>query len=459
MENLFWAINLFLFLNPTEAEVPVFLTNEKAHNILTRQRRENSFWEEVKEGNLERECIEERCSYEEAREIFEDDQQTDEYWNKYADGDQCESSPCRNHGQCRDGLNRYECICNPGFRGINCEIDIPKLCNWDNGGCHHYCRVQRERVRCSCVEGYRLGSDDKSCLPQVPHPCGTINTERARGLTIDSEPESTNSTATNDTDEQPSNPNSNTPNVRIVGGQDCPLGQCPWQVLLVDEVGKGFCGGTILTELLVLTAAHCLNQTKAITAVFGEFDIKKDENTEQRQDVVAAVAHHKFVEKTYDNDIAVLLLKNPVEFNENIVPICLPQREFAETVLMKMPNALISGWGRVLDQGMTADKLQRLTVPYIDRTECIESSKYPVSQNMFCAGYKDENQDACQGDSGGPHVTQHKNTWFVTGIVSWGEGCAQKGKYGIYTKVSKYIRWLKMVMKQFHSNRNASSFN
>ncbi|GCB81523.1 hypothetical protein scyTo_0022524, partial [Scyliorhinus torazame] len=190
-----------------------------------------------------------------------------------------------------------------------------------------------------------------------------------------------------------------------------------------------------------------------------EFDVKKEENTEQRLEVMAAVPHHRFFHKTYDNDIAVLVLKNPMQFNKNVVPICLPQREFAETVLMKMPDALVSGWGRIFDHGMTANKLQRLKVPYVDRTKCIESSKYPVSQNMFCAGYKDESKDACQGDSGGPHVTKHKNTWFLTGVVSWGEGCGQKGKYGIYTKVARYIKWLKMVMREMapNSNRNISS--
>ncbi|XP_078415682.1 coagulation factor X-like isoform X1 [Cetorhinus maximus] len=465
MASLFWAIYLFLFFNPTGAEIPVFLTNEKANSVLTRLRRANGFWEEFKEGNVERECIEERCSYEEVREIYEDDQKTDEYWSKYVDGDQCESSPCRHGGSCRDGVGQYECICHQGYKGTNCEIVIPKLCSLDNGGCQHYCRVQRERVKCSCADGYALGLDDKACLAQVPHPCGTTAQHRVQRSAVDSDPVPTNSTAptssnvTNDTNAQSSNPGNiltdTSGNIeRILDGQDCPLGECPWQVLLIDETGKGFCGGTILSETLVVTAAHCLNQTATITAVVGEFDVKKEEQTEQRIEVEAAVPHQKFYRKTYDNDIAVLILKNPIQFNENVVPICLPQKEFTETVLMKLPTALVSGWGRVLDHGMTADKLQRIMVPYVDRSSCIESSKYPVSANMFCAGYKDEIKDACQGDSGGPHVTQHKETWFLTGIVSWGEGCGQKGKYGIYTKVSKYIGWLRRVIREMSVDRN-----
>ncbi|XP_078088474.1 coagulation factor X-like [Mustelus asterias] len=479
MASLFWVIYLFLFYNPTGAENSVFLTNENANSILTRQRRANSFWEEVKEGNVERECIEERCSYEEVREIYENDQATDEYWSKYVDGDQCESSPCRHGGSCRDGVGRYECLCQQGYKGINCEVEIPKLCSLENGGCQHYCRVQRDRIKCTCVDGYALGIDEKSCIPQVPHPCGIVVKRRVQRSADELDFVSMNSTKTTDPTNSTTPTNSIAPNdtnaqtrdseggtsvpresvVRILGGKDCPLGECPWQVLLIDETGKRFCGGTILSETLVVTAAHCLNQTLTISAVVGEFNIKKNETTEQRLEVMAAVPHHRFQAKTYDNDIAVLVLKNPMEFNENVIPICLPQREFAEMVLMKMPDALISGWGRVLDHGMTADTLQRLTVPYVDRTKCIESSKYPVSQNMFCAGYKDESKDACQGDSGGPHVTKHKNTWFLTGIVSWGEGCGQKGKYGIYTKVSRYIKWLKMVMREMSqkSDRNTTS--
>ncbi|XP_067848572.1 coagulation factor X-like [Heptranchias perlo] len=461
MARLFWTINLFLLLlNLTGAEVQVFMTNEEADNILIRQKRENSLFEEMKEGNLERECMEERCSYEEAREVFEDYPQTDEFWSKYVDGDQCESNPCRNSGLCRDGVNRYECKCLHGYKGINCEIDVPKLCNLDNGGCHHYCRVQRDRVRCSCVGGYELGADDKMCIPRVSNPCGVIESQRTRGFNLHSDPETINNTATNLTDDQPSDTGVNDPNkasMRIVGGQDCPLGQCPWQVLLIDENKDGFCGGTILTELFVLTAAHCLNQTRTITVVAGEFDVSKEEFSEQRQDVEAVVPHPSFYRRTYDNDIAVLMLNRPLQLNRNVVPICLPHRDFAEKVLMNMPHALVSGWGRVHENGMPSIKLQRLTVPYIDRAKCIESSRFPLSQNMFCAGYDDESKDACQGDSGGPHVTEHKSTWFLTGVVSWGEGCAQKGKYGIYTKTSKYIKWVKKVIEAMNSHRNTSS--
>lgn len=109
---------------------------------------------------------------------------------------------------------------------------------------------------------------------------------------------------------------------------------------------------------------------------------------------------------------------------------------------MQQPYGMISGFGRLHSKGLTSPVLQRLTIPYVDRQTCLESTSLRISTRMFCAGYDEIEKDACQGDSGGPHVTRYRDTYFVTGIVSWGEGCARKGKYGVYTQVSKYIGWI-----------------
>uniref|UniRef100_A0A4W3IJY3 Vitamin K-dependent protein C n=1 Tax=Callorhinchus milii TaxID=7868 RepID=A0A4W3IJY3_CALMI len=87
--------------------------------------------------------------------------------------------------------------------------------------------------------------------------------------------------------------------------------------------------------------------------------------------------------------------------------------------------------------------LQKVEVPYVESSLCKASSNIRISQNMFCAGYEEGEKDSCQGDSGGPHVTKYRNTWFLSGIVSWGFSCADAGKYGFYTKVSRYTNWIK----------------
>ncbi|KAB0338116.1 hypothetical protein FD754_024799, partial [Muntiacus muntjak] len=99
----------------------VFLPQEQALGVLHRPRRANGFLEELRPGSLERECREELCSFEEAREIFRNEERTKQFWVSYNDGDQCASSPCQNGGSCEDQLQSYVCFCPDGFEGRNCE--------------------------------------------------------------------------------------------------------------------------------------------------------------------------------------------------------------------------------------------------------------------------------------------------------------------------------------------------
>uniref|UniRef100_A0A8C4MWV9 Coagulation factor VII n=1 Tax=Equus asinus asinus TaxID=83772 RepID=A0A8C4MWV9_EQUAS len=210
-----WGLALLCLLLGLQGSLAaVFITQEEAHSILHRQRRANWFLEELKPGSLERECKEEQCSFEEAREIFKDTERTKQFWLSYTDGDQCASNPCQNGGSCEDQLQSYICFCLDGFEGRNCETntDDQLICMNNNGDCE--------------MEG-----------------------------------------------------------------------------------------SPALTE------------------------------------------------------------------------------------------------------------------------------------NMFCAGYVDGTQDACKGDSGGPHATKFQGTWYLTGVVSWGEGCAAVGHFGVYTRVSQYTEWLRRLMR------------
>uniref|UniRef100_A0A8C3TGB9 coagulation factor Xa n=2 Tax=Catharus ustulatus TaxID=91951 RepID=A0A8C3TGB9_CATUS len=448
----------------------VFIKKQNADKFLERTKRANSFFEEMRKGDIERECNEERCSKEEAREAFEDQEKTEEFWNIYVDGNQCSSNPCHYGGHCKDGIGSYTCTCLDGYQGKNCEFVIPKFCRINNGDCEQFCSVRRDvrkDVVCSCADGYALAEDGKSCVAKVKYPCGKIFVPRnkrsvlspadySNGTSDQGDPPA-NETSTEEyfaiTTESPTLPPNNrtsskTPYVdtRIVGGDDCLPGQCPWQAVLLDEQGEEFCGGTILNENFILTAAHCINQTKEIKVVVGEVDREKKEQSESMHTVEKMLVHSKFILETYDNDIALLKLKEPIRFSEFIVPACLPKADFANEVLMTQKSGRVSGFGREFEGGRRSKKLKVLEVPYIDRNTCKQSTNLAITENMFCAGYETEKKDACQGDSGGPHVTRYKDTYFVTGIVSWGEGCARKGKYGVYTKLSRFLRWVRTVM-------------
>ncbi|XP_068860499.1 coagulation factor VII [Aphelocoma coerulescens] len=401
----------------------VFLKQEEASSVLQRQRRANSIFEEIKLGSLERECIEEKCSHEEAREIFHDVERTEEFWRSYSDPNQCASNPCQNGGICDDQFQDYVCRCPVEYEGKNCEkaVDDKLKCILDNGGCTQYCTDRHSKRRlCFCDDDYTIASDGVSCIPQVKYPCGKIPVLAKK-----------NSTAKG----------------RIVGGLICPPGECPWQALIIQDQREK-CGGTLLSPEWVVTAAHCLEYThpKQLRVRLGEHKINVDEKTEQESGVARMIIHEGYMNGHVNNDIALLNLETPVNLTDYVVPICLPEKRFAVYELSTIKFSTVSGWGRLIDGGATSSVLMRVDLPRVKTQECEKETNLNITENMFCAGDLSGAKDSCKGDSGGPHATQYKNTWFLTGIVSWGKGCAVEGRYGVYTRVSKYIDWLKKHM-------------
>ncbi|XP_061542581.1 coagulation factor IXa [Phycodurus eques] len=430
MANFFLACALLSSFQLSLAG-PVFVSGKAAHGVLWRHKRENrGVFEELLEGNLERECVEEICDFEEAREIFENTEKTVEFWNAYMDGDQCKLKPCLHKATCNDGIGSYTCKCRNGFSGVNCEIDLQKRCDLNNGDCGHFCKsMGHAGGKCYCAEGYKLMQDGISCEPEVEFACGRTALMRTpRSLVLTS-----NTTG----------PETLT---RIVGGDFVTPAEIPWQAALVDsKSGAVFCGGSILREQWVITAAHCLAEALGPFYVrVGEYNIKVKEDTEQ--DIQVSQQHmfplYNASVSLHDHDIALLHLQTPINFSTDVRPICIGPQAFTEALVKSASPATVSGWGRTRYLGLPSNTLKKVEVPFTSRTDCKFTSSARITPAMFCAGYYDESKDACQGDSGGPHSNRRHNTWFLTGIVSWGEECAKDGKYGVYTRVSTYSKWI-----------------
>ncbi|KAF7665760.1 hypothetical protein LDENG_00132440 [Lucifuga dentata] len=236
---------------------------------------------------------------------------------------------------------------------------------------------------------------------------------------------------------------------RIVGGQDAELGEWPWQVSLHFLTIGHVCGASIISEKWLLSAAHCFQTNNPQSLIphswqtYSGMQNQYKYDDVQRRALKKIIPHPDYNQMTYDYDIALLELSQPLEFTNTIHPICLPAR--SHVFPAGMP-CWVTGWGTLREGGLTARLLQKAEVKIINDTVCNVVTEGQVTTRMLCSGFLAGGVDACQGDSGGPLVCfEESGKWFQAGIVSWGEGCARRNKPGVYSRVTKLRDWIKEV--------------
>ncbi|XP_004608403.2 trypsin [Sorex araneus] len=221
---------------------------------------------------------------------------------------------------------------------------------------------------------------------------------------------------------------------KIVGGYACGRNSVPYQVSL--NSGYHFCGGSLINSQWVVSAAHCYKSR--IQVRLGEHNIEVTEGGEQFINSAKVIRHPRYNGNTIDNDIMLIKLSNPATINARVATVSLPS-----SCASAGTQCLISGWGNTLSSGTNyPEVLQCLTAPILSDSTCRNAYPGQITSNMMCLGFLEGGKDSCQGDSGGPVVCNGQ----LQGIVSWGYGCALKGKPGVYTKVCNYVSWIQQTI-------------
>ena len=227
------------------------------------------------------------------------------------------------------------------------------------------------------------------------------------------------------------------PQPSIVGGVEATPGEFPWMVSL--QSGSHFCGASLIAPNWVLTAAHCTEGESAnnLQIVVGRHRLNASDG--QTVNVAQIINHPNYNTNTIDYDVALLRLASPVN---NVTPIGL----VSDAMTVDDPNqtATISGWGATSQGGGGSNALLKVSVPIVSNTTCNQAYNGQITDRMICAGLSEGGKDSCQGDSGGPMMVRNADNtgWLQAGVVSWGNGCALAGFYGVYARVSNLKNWI-----------------
>ena len=219
----------------------------------------------------------------------------------------------------------------------------------------------------------------------------------------------------------------------IVGGNPATQGDRTYQVSL----GNGGCGGTIIADQWILTAAHCISNNWPSTVRVGVHTLSSNEG--ETHNVVEKIVHENFSSVSGGYDVALLKVSGTI--NTSYVRAKLPTAAVMQNAAAPGDLVTTSGWGALSEGGSSPDVLHEVDVPVVSGAVCKQAYS-SFNDTMICAGYQQGGKDACQGDSGGPLVAAYQNEIYNVGVVSWGDGCARPNKYGVYANTYEFVNWI-----------------
>ncbi|CAM9767416.1 unnamed protein product [Lampetra planeri] len=234
---------------------------------------------------------------------------------------------------------------------------------------------------------------------------------------------------------------------RIVGGCEARPHSWPWQISLrvkLTAFSRDYshdCGGALITPEWVITAEHCVKRPAYLMKVY--LGAHKDNDPEPSWQTASI---SRIVVEPGHADIALIKLSSPVRMTDQVNTVCLPERD---QQLVHGTMCYITGWGKTKGTG-NEGVLKQALLPIISRDVCNreEFLNNRVPHTQICAGYEQGGTDSCQGDSGGPLVCMQAERWVLQGVTSWGIGCGDVGKPGVYTRTAPFMLWIERVINQ-----------
>ncbi|KAH8597904.1 putative trypsin [Bisporella sp. PMI_857] len=224
---------------------------------------------------------------------------------------------------------------------------------------------------------------------------------------------------------------------QIVGGTVAASGEFPYIVSL-SRSGSHFCGGVLVNANTVVTAGHCSTIYTASQVRVRAGSLQWASGGTQ-VGVSSITVHPSYSSSTINNDVAVWKLSTSLPASSTIGYATLPAQGSDPVAGSTTTTA---GWGTQNENASTLPaNLYKVSVPVVSRSSCQSSyGTSAITTNMFCAGLTAGGKDSCSGDSGGPIIDA--STGVLIGLVSWGQGCAEAGYPGVYTRLGNYVTWI-----------------